>query len=280
MRDRITRHLLPIILLSIVALSPALRAQQAADRLIAVMGIAREVAPVESKLQGAAVTTIEGMVFTSGSINGARVITVRSSVGKTNAALATTLLLERYKPTAVIWTGTAGAADPDLNPADVVIGSGVGYHDFGAMTVNGFARSPTRNSGTGQTDPAFFAPDPNLLAAARRAAGIVKLFRGPIPESEPGPRILEGLIATGDAFVADPARRNEIRTALKASAVEMEGAAVAQVCARFNVPFLAIRSITDRADGQASNSYQRFVETSSRNAAELTLATIQQLLRK
>jgi adenosylhomocysteine nucleosidase len=200
-------------------------------------------------------------------------------VGKTNSALATALLLERFKPSAVIWTGTAGAVDPDLKPADVVIGTGVGYHDYGAMTADGFARSPTRNSGTNQTDPAFFPADPDLLAAARRAAGIVKLSRGPIPESEPAPRIVEGLISTGDAFVADPARRNEIRTALKASAVEMEGAAVAQVCARFNVSFLVIRSITDRADGQASNSYQRFVDTSSRNAADLTVATIQQWLQ-
>ena len=243
------------------------------------MGITREVAPVESRLGNPTATNIQGMVFTSGTINGARIVTVRSSVGKANSALATTLLLERFKPSAVIWTGTAGAVDPDLNPVDVLIGTGVGYHDYGAMAVGGFTRSPTRNSGTGQTDPAFFPPDANLLAAARRAAGTVKLSRGPIPESDPAPRILEGLIATGDAFVADPARRNEIRTALKASAVEMEGAAVAQVCARFNIPFLLIRSITDRADGQASNSYQRFVDTSSGNAAELALATIQQFLK-
>jgi adenosylhomocysteine nucleosidase len=279
LRDRITRHSLLIVLFLLVALVPALPAQQASDRLIAVMGIAREIAPVESRLQGSMATNIQGIVFTSGTINAARIVTVRSSVGKTNSALATTLLLERFKPSAVIWTGTAGAVDPDLNPADVVIGTGVGYHDFGAMVVGGFTRNPTRNSGTGQTDPAFFPPDANLLAAARRAASTVKLSRGPIPESDPTPRILEGLIATGDAFVADPSRRNEIRTALKASAVEMEGAAVAQVCSRFNIPFLVIRSITDRADGQASNSYQRFVDTSSLNAAELAVATIQQFLK-
>ena len=279
LRNRLTRHSSLIVLLLIAALAPALQAQQTTERIFAVMGIAREVAPVESRLQGTTTTNIQGMVFTSGTITGARIVTVRSSVGKTNSALAAALLLERFKPSAVIWTGTAGAVDPGLNPADVVIGIGVGYHDYGAMTVGGFTRNPTRNSGTGQTDPAFFPPDGNLLAAARRAAGVVTLSRGPLPASEPAPRILEGLIATGDAFVADPARRNEIRTALKASAVEMEGAAVAQVCARYNIPFLVIRSITDRADGQATDRYQRFVDTSSHNAAELALATIQQLLR-
>lgn len=243
------------------------------------MGITSEVAPVEAKLQGAATTSIQGIVFTSGTIDGARVVAVRSGVGKTNSAIAATLLLDRFKPSAVIWTGTAGALDPELNPADVVIATGIGYHDYGAMTAAGFTRNPTRNSGTGQMDPAFFPADSTLLAAARRAAGIVKPSRGPIPETDPAPRIHEGLIVTGDAFVASPVRRNEIRSELKARAVEMEGASVAQVCARFGVPFIVIRSITDRADGEATNSYQRFVETASRNAADVAMATIQQLLK-
>jgi len=268
------------LLLVVTAIGHA-RPQQApqSDKLVAVRGITREVAPVEAKLEGSTATNVLGMVFTTGTINGVRVVTVRSGVGKTNSAIAATLLLERFKPSAVIWTGTAGAVDPDLRPADVVIATGVGYHDYGAMTATGFVRNPTRNSGTAQTDPAFFSADPNLLAAARRAATTVKLSRGPLAETDPAPRIHEGLIVTGDAFVASPEQRNEIRKALKASAVEMEGASVAQVCARFGIPMIVIRSITDRADGEASNSYQRFVDTSSRNSADLALAIVRQLLK-
>jgi len=88
------------------------------------------------------------------------------------------------------------------------------------------------------------------------------------------------LIVTGDAFVSDADRRNNLRSDLKAVAVEMEGAAVAQVCSRFRVPFIAIRSITDRADSQARGSYQRFLETASRNAADLTLATIREFFKQ
>jgi adenosylhomocysteine nucleosidase len=278
MRHRLLRRSLVALHIVIVVSAPIGWAQER-SRLFAVMGITREVAPVEMRLEGATVTNIQGIVFTSGTINGARIITVRSGVGKANSAFATTLLLDRFKPAAVIWTGTAGAVDPDLNPADVVIGTGVGYHDYGAMTANGFVRNPTRNAGTGQADPPFFAPDPNLLAAVRRAAAVVKLSRGPNSAGAPDPRIREGLIVTGDAFVASPARRDDIRSELKAIAVEMEGASVAQVCARFGVPLIVIRSITDHANGEASNSYQRFVDTSSRNAAELALATIQQLLK-
>jgi adenosylhomocysteine nucleosidase len=256
------------LLLAFTAWIPAIQAQQASP-LFGVIGITREVAPVEERLEGATVTRIQGMVFTSGTIAGARIVTVRSGAGKTNAAIAATLLVDRFMPSAVIFTGTAGAIDPELNPGDVVIGTAVGYHDFGSVAAAGFVRSPTRNPASGQSDPAFFPADPKLLSAARRAAASTKAAT----------RFREGLIVTGDAFISNPAHRDELRNELKASAVEMEGAAVAQVCARFGVPMLVIRSITDRADGSASGSYTRFVETASRNAADLAIATIQQFLK-
>lgn len=254
-------------------------AAQQQSRLIAIVGITREIAPVEARLESATVTRIQGIVFTSATIDGTRIVTARSGAGKVNAALAAALLLDHFSPTALFFTGTAGAIDPDLNPADVVIGTAVGYHDFGDVTARGFNRTPTRNTATGRLDPAFFPADPNLLAAARRAAGNVKPSRGPAPETSPVPRIREGLIVTGDAFIANPTRRTELRRDLNASAVEMEGAAVAQVCARFGVPVIVIRSITDHADSDAEGSYQRFVDTAARNAADLALATIHEFLR-
>ena len=89
-------------------------------------------------------------------------------------------------------------------------------------------------------------------------------------------RISEGVIVTGDAFISSSVRRDELRAQLKASVVEMEGAAVAQVCARFGVPLLVIRSVTDRAQAQAMPSYQRFVDLASRNAADLAVATLRE----
>jgi adenosylhomocysteine nucleosidase len=154
--------------------------------------------------------------------------------------MAATLLVDHFAPSAVIFTGTAGAIDPGLNPGDVVIGTAVGY-DFGDLTAATFNRTPTRNPANGRLDPAFFPADPNLLATARRAAGTVSL-------TDPASRIREGIIVTGDSSIANPSRRNELRKELDASAVEMEGAAVAQVCAHFGVPMIVIRSITDHAD--------------------------------
>jgi adenosylhomocysteine nucleosidase len=175
-----------------------------------------------------------------------------------------------------VFSGTAGAIDKNLNPGDVIIGTAVGYHDFGSITNRGLNRSPTRDPITGQIDPLFFPAGPDLLAAARRAAKIVQPSRGPRTDG-PAPAIREGLIVTGDAFVSDSGARNQLRGDLNAAAVEMEGAAVAQVAARYKVPVIVIRSITDRADSQASGSYRQFLETASRNAADLALATVREL---
>ena len=282
MRKRIFRQRSIALVVLALALSTApLRtpAQERAGGPIAIIGITSEVAPVEARMQGAAVTRIQGVVFTSGTIDGTPIVAARSGVGKVNAAIAATLLVDHFSPSAVVFTGTAGAIDAELNPGDVVVGSAVGYYDFGDVTTGGFVRSPTRDASSGRLDPAFFPADPTLLAAARRAAGTVKLSRGPDAESSLPPRIREGLIVTGDAFVANPTHREDLRRELNASAVEMEGAAVAQVCARFGVPTIIIRSITDHADDGATGSYQRFVGVASRNAAALALATIHELLK-
>jgi adenosylhomocysteine nucleosidase len=254
------------------------QAQEAHGKPIAIIGIASEVAPVEARIAGPMVTRIQGFVFTSGTIDGTPVVAARSGVGKVNAALAATLLLEHFTPSAVVFTGTAGAIDPDLMPADVVIGTSTGYHDFGDTTDKGFIRSPTRDPVSGKLDPPFFPADPKLLAAAQRAARTVKPARGPRLDGAP-PQIREGLIVTGDAFIANAVNRAVLRRDLKATAAEMEGAAVMQICSRFGVPGIVIRGITDRADNQAEDSYRRFVETASRNAADLAVATAREFAK-
>ena len=265
-----TKNLLKIILALLLCAAPSPQvAQERAAHPIALIGIPSEIAPVEARLKSATVTRIQDIVFTSGVIDGTPLVAVRSGVGKVNAAIAATLLIDHFSPSAVVFTGTAGAIDPELSPGDVVIATAIGYHDFGDVTTTGLVRSPTRNASSGRLDPAFFPADPALLAAARRAAVTIK-----------SGHIREGLIVTGDTFVASPGNREDLRRQLNAAAVEMEGAAVAQVCAHLGVPLIVIRSITDHADGGAAGSYRQFLEVASRNAADLALATIREMLIK
>jgi adenosylhomocysteine nucleosidase len=123
-------------------------------------------------------------------------------------------------------------------------------------------------------DPILMPAPDALVSAAREAARNVTLPRVTIAGSDRVPRIVEGVIVTGDVFVADHARRDELRKSFGAAAVEMEGAAVAQVCRQFGRPCLVVRSITDRADGGAMTSYDALRAVASENAAALVAATI------
>jgi adenosylhomocysteine nucleosidase len=139
-------------------------------------------------------------------------------------------------------------------------------------------RRGMRNVVTGALDPLLVPAPEALLSLARSSSKGLKL--PPVASPNGGkrtPQIVEGVIVTGDVFMADASRRIELRNALGATAIEMEGAAVIQTCRQFSVSCLVIRSITDRADGQASTSYDQFVATASENAAMLVAAMVGKL---
>jgi adenosylhomocysteine nucleosidase len=268
---RVTRRTLIFLLAaSLSACSPA-AAQQAA-RPVAILGVPAEVKDVEARLTRPTIERVHGVAFSVGVIGSTHVILGKTNAGKVNAAMMATLVITHFAPSAVYFTGTAGAVDPELKPPDVIIATAIGYHDFGASTAGGFVRRATNNPVTGGANPAFFAPDERLLSAARRLAPMLRFTSAPGTTRPPVAR--EGVIVTGDAFVANSAQRDEMRKSLKAAAVEMEGAAVAQVCWQLGVPFMVIRSITDNADGGTIGDYRTNLEAASRNAAALTLAVI------
>jgi adenosylhomocysteine nucleosidase len=246
-----------------------------AQSVVGVLGITREIAPIEQRLQDVREVAVKGYVFRVGTLNGRHVVVGRSGVGKVNAAIVATLLIHQFNPSAIVFSGTAGAIDPALQQGDVVIGATVAHHDVGQQTPEGIRRRGMRNAVTGELDPLLVPAPESLLAVARRSAQGLRL--PPIRTAEGDdrtPRIVEGVIVTGDVFMSDNGRRAELREGLGATAVEMEGAAVVHTCRQFGVPCLVIRSITDRADGQAMINYEKFLATASENAATLAAAVI------
>jgi adenosylhomocysteine nucleosidase len=247
---------------------------------IGVLGIADEIAPVEKRLRDMREVVVRGYVFRVGMLDGQPAVVGRCGTGKVNAAIVATLIIDHFDLTALFFSGTAGAIDPALRPGDVVIGATVAQHDIGIQTATGIIRRGPRNIVTGEREPLLFPAPDLLLTAARRATINLTLPRIKMPDAEHVPRITEGVIATGDVFMADPTRREELRASLGAAAVEMEGAAVVQTCRQFALPCLVIRSITDGADLRAMASYQEFRATASENAAAVVTAIIRQLAGK
>jgi len=249
-----------------------------ATRMIAVLSaMTLEIEAIGQELTDKKEMTIQGIRFTTGSLKDKRVVLAHSGIGKVNAAMTATLLVEQFQPTHILFTGIAGGLNPDLRPGDVVIGDKTAYHDYGEWTPEGFRVGRTVDPFTGKLNPLFFPADAGLLAIARKAAPDLKL--GPVKTAtgERIPRIVTGVIVTGDAFVASPAKQEALRKEFKADATEMEGAAVGQICWQRRVPCLILRSLSDSAGAKAPEDERLFEKSAAQNAARLVTGIVGRL---
>ena len=224
--------------------------------------------------------TVRGVRFVTGTLNGRRVVLAHSGIGGVNAGVATALMWEHFEPARVLFTGIAGGLNPDLGPCDIVIGRQTAHHDFGELGAKEFRPFPTVSPIDGKANPLFFPADAGLLAAAEKAGKGLELAEVNTLKGARVPRVVTGVIVTGNQFVASPAKREELRRTLKADATEMEGAAVAQVCWQYRVPCLVVRSLSDDAGEQAAAAYERFQQTAARNSARLVVGILAQLPAK
>jgi adenosylhomocysteine nucleosidase len=186
-----------------------------------------------------------------------------------NAAITATLLYEHFRPAEVLFTGIAGGLRPGLLPGDIIIAAKTVQHDFGTLTSEGFHRRGARNPISPERNPLFIPADRRLLRVALAAVKTVKLDAIRMRKGTRTPGIVEGTVATGDVFVASPAKKAELHRELGADAVEMEGAAVAQVCWQWRVPCLVIRSVSDLADDDALADSRTFLPIAAANSAAL-----------
>ncbi len=240
-----------------------------AEPVTAILGaFEREVTLLEDRLAGKQEHEIEDIRFVTGRLNGQNAVVAWTGVGKVNAAMTTTLLIEHFKPKRIIFTGIAGAVNPELQPGDIVIAEKTAHHDMGTVWPEGLFVKGVKSRLDGMENPVFFPADRDLMRFARRAADQAALERIETAEGERAPRIIKGVVVTGDAFIASTDKCAELRKKLEADAVEMEGAAVAQICYQRGIGHLVIRSISDNADEGAVLDKQMFYILAARNSAD------------
>ena len=203
---------------------------------------------------------VAGRDFWSGHLHGREVVAVLSRIGKVAAATTATALIERFAVDSIVFTGVAGGLAPGVDVGHVVVADSFLQHDLDASPI--FPRYEVPLYGT-----ARFATDTELSARVADAAG----------RALPDTVLHRGLVVSGDRFVATSGESRALQAALpEALAVEMEGAAIAQVCHDYGVPFAAVRTISDRADDEAHGDFLRFIrEVASRHSA----AVVEALLR-
>ena len=236
-----------------------------------------EVMMIEEQLTDKQQQRIEGMRFVTGKLHGSPVIVAWTGIGKVNSAMTTTLLIEHFRPSEVIFSGIAGGVNPNLAPGDIVIAAETAHHDMGILAEDGFYNRGVINPLDGDRNPVYLPADQRLLKLAEQAADQVELEKIKTTVGERMPQIIKGIIVTGDVFVASLAKCAELRDMLNADAVEMEGAAVAQICYQRRIPHLVVRSISDKADETAREDSMMFQEMAAKNSSTLITKIVELL---
>ncbi|MCX7827316.1 MAG: 5'-methylthioadenosine/adenosylhomocysteine nucleosidase [Verrucomicrobiae bacterium] len=278
----LSRFCFAVALVVPVFFTPATRAgDKAAAAITVVLGAqTREIAPLVGELKDKREHKILGLTFWEGELVGRRVVITRTASGKVNAAVSAALAIDHFHPSEVLVTGAAGSLNSELKPCDVVIAAKTVQHDSVRHHSSGVDRRGARNPITGQRNPVFLEAAPRLLDLAKRAAtktDFIPMSGDDAQSSPTAVRVVTGTVATGDAFVESGEKRKELRNALQADAVEMEGAAVAQVCHQFGVPCLVIRCVSDTADETAMADFETYAAAAAANAARLVYGIIREL---
>ena len=238
-------------------MNPATPEAAAARPLAIVSALHAELHALLADLQAPRELRLGGRRFHSGRLHGHDVVLVLSGIGKVAAATTAVLLVQTFGVTQIVFTGVAGGLGEGVQVGDVVLASQLLQHDMDASPL--FPRFQVPLSGR-----SFFDADAALGASLRATALRCLDRRGKGLVSRPGgavPRLHEGLVVSGDRFVSSAAESNTLRALLPAAlAVEMEGAALAQVCHDFGTPFAVLRTISDRADDSAHGDFNRFID--------------------
>ena len=213
-----------------------------------------ELADIRNTLKDAEVKHISGFDFYINEVAGKKVINACCGIAKVNAALCAQVLIDNFKPDAVINAGIAGGMDSSIKVCDIVVSNEVLPHDLDLH----FLKDYPPYCG-------IFKADKNLIDTAVNIC------------TKQGVKSFVGRIVSGEAFITDTAVKNGIKDKFDPFAVDMESAAVGH-CAYLNeVPFVSVRCISDNADDEGAMSFDEFEKIAARRVADVVLEMVEVL---
>lgn len=226
---------------------------------IAIMGaMPEEIQPLLAKVENVKETTFANNKYYEASFQGKELVIAYSKIGKVFSALTATTLIEKFGCEMLLFSGVAGAINPSLAIGDLVIAKQLCQHD---LDLSPFGHP----YGFVPEGAVLIESDTKLLEVAKSVGSKLNI------------KLHEGIIATGDQFVANPQRKEWIANTFNADALEMEGGSVAVVCDALNIPFFILRAISDSADDNADMDFDAFLEKSAKISANFILNMVEEI---
>ena len=227
--------------------------------MIAILGaMQEEITPILEMVGEYKTTEYANNKFYEANYKGKDLVIAYSKIGKVNAAITATLMIEKFKASKLLFTGVAGSLDESLKIGDMLYATSLAQHD---LDITAFGHPYGFVPGTS----IFVKSDESLNELAKNVA------------SKKGMSLNSGIIATGDQFICDNEKKEWIKNIFNASATEMEGASVALVCETLGVPFFILRAISDGAGNEAEFDFDKFLQDSANVSAKFILEMVESL---
>jgi 5'-methylthioadenosine/S-adenosylhomocysteine nucleosidase len=209
--------------------------------------------------------------YDAGKLHGRNVIVAVTGVGVTNGAMVAALFVNRFAPAELIVTGTGSRFNPRVRTGDTVISVKTIHHAAGSLTADGMVYRNVRGPLPGQMTSWFYKPDPRLLALAKAAIRTYEPAEITIDGARYRPAVLTGVVTASDLFGVSDEKIADMQAKLRPDIMEMESAAIAQVCAQFGTPHIVFRAGSNRTQSNPGNDYRRLGQIAAAAAARWTM---------
>jgi 5'-methylthioadenosine/S-adenosylhomocysteine nucleosidase len=230
-----------------------------------------EIRTIQGALRDRRSGSCAGFPYDTGTINGRRVVTAVTGVGVTNGAMVAALFAHEFAPAELVVSGTGSRFNPRIRTGDTVISLKTIHHAAGSLTDEGMVYRKVRGPLPGQMTSWFFRPDPDLLARAKAAVRTYEPEDVMVEGETYTPRVITGVVTASDMFGVSDAKIDDMRAKLAPDIMEMESAAIAQVCTQLGVPHIVFRAGSNRTQSNPGNDYRRVGQIAAAAAARWTV---------
>ena len=239
-----------------------------------------EIRVIQARLRERRSAAYAGFPYDSGTIGGRRIVVAVTGVGVTNGAMVAALFLERFKPAELVVSGTGSRFNSRIRTGDTVISLKTIHHAAGSLTDGGMVYRKVRGPLPGQMTPWFFRPDPTLLERAKRAVKSYAAEDVVVDGERYTPRVVTGIVTASDMFGVSDKKIADMRVKLAPDIMEMESAAIAQVCTQLGTPHIVFRAGSNRTQSDPGSDYRRLGQIAAAAAARWTVHFVASLARE